>query len=297
MQTCINEEQKEILESLEIEKLTSDSNNKVKIVEFKHDKHVNSLAKHITTKGWESDEQGESSYYVVKDGKGQIIMYYAIRAGILLTKIDSKLEESAIRLGKELEYIRKKTNTDILTDDIIEWAVGFEQKNFNHKLIDKLKNTLYQIRQIGNKQEKHVIDVCREKNSNNYRTEKSFPAIEISHICTNESVSTAYKDLLFPQKVGQAIFWYKIVPELVKLKNNMGFQYIYVFAADDTLNKELISYYKSRMTFVEDCQLGAVKPRKNFRTTLLYQSMFDLVINRDKFLETYNDVTVNKDAV
>ena len=97
--------------------------------------------------------------------------------------------------------------------------------------------------------------------------------------------------------LGFGLFWEVIVPLVYEITNKIGCKYLYLFAADQTSDKELkklIQYYKNELKFsdVEDMML--IKPYYDKGCLGLVQAVSDLQNNRKAVLEEFSDVCSNR---
>ena len=86
---------------------------------------------------------------------------------------------------------------------------------------------------------------------------KTYPAIEVVEFCANENGRSAWKHLGINRKMGECVFWHCIVPKLIKVQEVIGCQYVYLFAADSSLDGDLANYYKVALHFEQSATLGA----------------------------------------
>ena len=92
--------------------------------------------------------------------------------------------------------------------------------------------------------------------------------------------------------MGETLFWGIIVPKLEDILNDVGAQYLYLFAADDKPDGALVNYYRVRLQFVVPPNLGANKPRFDFQCQFMCQKIAELVKFKDYFFEHFNSATL-----
>ena len=111
----ITEQQKKILESFSIERLSSSDINLRLVGSFSNPKS-DSLTNKIQSDAYEEDENGAVAYYVIKDSKGNILFYFSLKCGQLYDKLIEKKQLHLINLIKNLfkyfDKIEKEESTD-----------------------------------------------------------------------------------------------------------------------------------------------------------------------------------------
>jgi len=97
---------------------------------------------------------------------------------------------------------------------------------------------------------------------------------------TNEAGKEYWKSLGLPKeiKMGETLFWLKVVDTLEQMHKYVGCQYVYLFAADKEADGQLVQYYRVRLGFKSDASLSANKP------VYFKLSLKKLVIWRNKWL-------------
>lgn len=104
----------------------------------------------------------------------------------------------------------------------------------------------------------------------------------------NENGRAAWKSLGIQRKMGECVFWHCIVPKLKKVQDEVGCQYVYLFAADSSLDGDLANYYKVALHFEQSATLGANKPQYDFQCFFLCQELNKLLKHREAFYEYFN---------
>lgn len=131
-------------------------------------------------------------------------------------------------------------------------------------------------------------DLQKELNTEMQRVLKTYPAIELQEFCANDNGRKAWKALGIKRKLGECVFWHKIVDMLDSVQDIVGCQYVYLFAADASVEVELVNYYKERLMFEQSALLGANKTKYDFQCYFLCQSIKDLKTRRNLFYEDFN---------
>ena len=114
------------------------------------------------------------------------------------------------------------------------------------------------------------------------KVRNSFPAVELKLFGTNEAGKEYWKSLGLPKeiKMGETLFWLKVVGTLEMMHKYVGCQYVYLFAADKEADGQLVQYYRVRLGFKSDASLSANKPEFDWQCQFLFQSIEDLFNKR-----------------
>lgn len=75
---CITEQQRAILDSFSIERL-SDSDENLRLVSDFQNNRSDSLTNKIQSEAFEEDELGTVAFYVIKDKDGKIVFYFSLK--------------------------------------------------------------------------------------------------------------------------------------------------------------------------------------------------------------------------
>lgn len=131
-----------------------------------------------------------------------------------------------------------------------------------------------------------VIDAGKEVK----KVFRSYPAIELKLFGTNDSAKDYWKTLGLPEdkKMGEVLFWTKVVDGIRDILETVGGQYLYLFAADEEAEGQLVQYYRVRLGFGADIRKSANKPRFDWDSQFLFQDMKSLFRRQDHFLKTFN---------
>ena len=107
----ITSEQLAVLESLQCQRLSSDSSN-MYLVESFYNETNDTIAQTLKNEAYEEDESKSVAYYVVKHPNGQILFFFSLKCGLLFDHfIRPELLDQLQKLAKGL--------SDISDDDIV----------------------------------------------------------------------------------------------------------------------------------------------------------------------------------
>lgn len=276
--TC---EQKELLDSLICERLSSNGKNIYLVSGFSNTKNPN-LEDTLKGEAYEEDENGDVAYYLIKNADGKILFYFSIKCGMLY---DEAFEIEQLRRLNELYCHLVELEKDSASSD--------EDKRLIGKILEGVrtrkglkKNDLLKINNL--KANQILEDLKKESERKLRQVGRTFAGVEIVHFCVNENNRDTWAEFGFKQKIGAVIFWHFIVPKIFELKKIIGCEYLFLFAADSTPDKILINYYKANLGFEESNKHGTAMPLYDYACTFLYQELKDIAKKQRQFYEEFN---------
>lgn len=277
----ITEEQKSVLDSLVVERLRDHRSENATLVNSFSNKKNPVLERIIRTKvSFDRDSEGTVAYYVVKAPTGELLLYFSLKCGELFEKLDQFKLDLAYRVKDAVNVLQHKEQ---YSNDVYNRAEVFINQN-----ITEIKHILPDIDKYLEKKEGLSADLRKELNTEMQRVLKTYPAIELQEFCANDNGRKIWKELGIKRKLGECVFWHKIVDMLDSVQKIAGCQYVYLFAADASADGELVNYYKERLMFEQSAVLGANKPKYDFQCYFLCQSIIELNAKRNQFYEDFN---------
>lgn len=286
----ITEEQMRVLDSLVVERLRDNREANVLLVKSFENKKNPTLVKVITSNyAFDKDEEGKAAYYVVKTPSGELLLYFSLKCGELFKKLDMERIQLA-RCIREAVY--KILNKEMFPEEDVKVASDFLRKNR-----ENIKSVLPDIESYLEKKDDFKADINAELNPEVQRVLHTYPAIEVVEFCANEKGRAAWRKMGIDRKMGECVFWHCIVPKLKRVQDEVGCQYVYLFAADSSLDGDLANYYKAALHFEQSTTFGANKPQYDFQCFFLYQEMRKLLRCREDFYEYFNPDDVETDVV
>lgn len=156
----------------------------------------------------------------------------------------------------------------------------------------KISDEQFQLETSGWDSSKWVISDTRLcDNPEAVYANSAFPSIQLVHICNNDNASSVWPSLGLPNRMGESLFWYRIVPFILDLNKKVGFNYLYLYAADNRSSTDggrLIKHYIYGFALHENPEIGIIKSKYNNQCTFMVQSIRELMINREIFLDSFN---------
>ena len=83
----ITEKQLAFLNTLTCQRLTADPENKKLIKNFRCNRNKG-LAAQLRYYAWEEDSSGATTYYIIKNTAGEILLYFSLKCGSVFDPID-----------------------------------------------------------------------------------------------------------------------------------------------------------------------------------------------------------------
>lgn len=241
----------------------------MRLVDYFFNRRNSSLEHTLQNEAMEEDEEGGVAYYVIKDTKDNILFFFSLKSGSLY---DSHFDTNLIKLLKTLNTFIQKSLTDSeLTNEQRRVLESFQEKIRSHKGITK-----HDLENLPRKKGKLFKDLEKELNKNITHVGKTYSGIELVHFCANNACDEIWEAYGLPHSIGIIIFWRFIVDKIIEARNILGIQYLFLFAADLSMEDTLISYYRDKLDFLCDAERATVKPVYDLSCEFMYQETKDL---------------------
>lgn len=281
----ITTEQLEILDSLVCERLSRNSENMRAIDQFFNSKN-DKLVERLLNEAYSEDEDDKIAYYLVKDKEGHILFYFSLKCGQLY---DKHLDFELFKLLGELYdgLLKMKSEPDISQEDTLAIDKILEE-------IRSRKGVLKEDLKKITKKNQSIEDFEKVFKDDAAKVGATYSGIEIVQFCSNENCLDYWKSYGINQKLGVVVFWQFIVPIIIKIKECIGCEYLFLFAADDSEDEDLVNYYKSWLKFENSNERSAATPVYDLTCKFLYQETSSLEEKRDAFFKNFNP---DEDAV
>ena len=281
----IIKEQQEILDSLVCERLSRNPANMREIDQFFNSKN-DKLVERLLNEAYSEDEGDKIAYYLVKDKEGHILFYFSLKCGQLY---DKHLDFDLFKLLGELYdgLLKMKSEPDITPEDSLAIDKILEE-------IRSRKGVLKEDLKKITKKNRSIEDFEKVFKDDADKVGATFSGIEIVQFCSNEDCLDYWKNFGINQKLGVVVFWQFIVPIIIKIKEWIGCEYLFLFAADDSEDENLVNYYKSWLKFESSNERSAATPVYDLTCKFLYQETCSLEDKRDAFFKNFNP---DEDAV
>lgn len=94
-----------------------------------------------------------------------------------------------------------------------------------------------------------------------------------------------------PQSLGAVVFWGFVVPIIEDIRQKVGCQYLFLFAADLSKGEKLVKYYSDQLNFEVPTALATAKPIYDFSCMFICQEVKGLSKGREEF---FKNMTVDE---
>lgn len=195
-------------------RLSSDESNKNRILKFENSLNPN-LVDYLKQDAWEDDLNAANAVYIVIDNENNsdIVMYFALKCGMFSSSFSSDIYDLLDNLDEDVWKQIPSNKAEALK----------YLKNF----IEDAKNT-------------NEINKVPDTN----------PGVELSQFCINLSYRKKMLDKGIDTKgIGAYFFHSEIYPIVQLIKEYVGCQFLYLFAADSSDDNSLINYYRNALGF------------------------------------------------
>ena len=289
---------KEFFDSFKCESLTSNEQNRDDIKFFSSNiQNSTSLEEYLKTDAWAEDKDGKTRTYIVRDPENnKIVLYFSIKCGLVFStdEIDDK-------------YQQLKEHEKMIVNQLVEMLSHNQKIDDAYESFKSIYPNLSYLKSLAQERKRRKIGFSDMGDySNIYKVDKCYSAIELQYLCKCDDFTVPQKFLAVPQKsggyLGFGLFWQVIVPQIVDISKKVGCEYLYLFAADHSENKEdkkLIKHYKEALMFGElsDYDIILLKPNDNKNCLGLAQPINSLLACRDSAWEKYSDHFIKADEI
>lgn len=235
---------------------------------FRHKKHVN------------DDATNDLASYVVVDSKDRALLFFSLRCGELFENLDYE----NLELTKEFWELYQRVNRP-------DWVRNEAEVAKLDELIAKFRKsglTPDDIVHLGKKKSDLIEDLKNEPESEISRVSEVFPGVELKFFGITSKSKQVWDETGLPGKVGVALFWRFVIQKLEEMQNLVGCKYLYLFAADDHADGDLVSYYRTRLHLDAHHGLTSNKPHFDFSSWFLYQEIAELARQRKIYFDNFN---------
>lgn len=282
----MTEKQKAVLDGLTCQRLTADPANR-KLIRSFYCAKGSGLAHYLRQWAWEEDREGSTAFYLIKNRRGEILMFFSLKCGALFDPLDeTELQERINAYNEILDRIRRARSAD-------ERAEGLgllEQIRRNHGIpLDQLESNL----RDGVQYKKNTLreirgDRAHEPNGMIVRVGETHPGIELVHFCANDDARIFWRRSGMKRPMGEVLFWWFIAPIIYNVQDVIGCKYVFLFAADLSPDRSLVNYYQIALNFEQPDDIGTSKPRYDFQCEFMCQKTNDLRTYRRYYIENFN---------
>ncbi len=293
--TLTIDEVRDYFKSFKCEVLTSSEQNRSEIQGFSSSIWKNHLDGYLKNEAWEDDESGKTRVFLIRDAKNQIVAYFSLKCGMVFVtdELDDEfhcLSDDEKTIVNTLIQYRVNMSSNGSTDafnDIVKMMAS--------EIGDNRLSRLLKIMEHKVKTKREIRELAPEQNGI-IRVQECCAAIELQHFCKCDEYKMP-NGIRFP--LGFGLFWEQIVPKVSEIAENIGCEYFYLFAADNTDEEgkqKLVDYYITALGFsnLYDEGVIALMPDYDRDCVGLQQKSEYLFATREDMWQTFSDVVLDE---
>ena len=228
----------------------------------------------------EDDQKDYVASYVVLSPDNVVLGFYSLRCGELYRQVDLQKMELCANAWEGLNILLANPTMTRAEQqpylDAIQKArlAGIMSPNEWQRFY--VKKALY------------LRDKKEWSGSNIEQVSEVLPGIELKYLGVNEESKELWNSYGLPRRQGETLFWQCVVGKIDEACRHVGCQYLYLFAADNKPDGNLVGYYDSRLHFDKISDLNANKPHFDFNCRFMCQDIETLRKNQAYFFEHFN---------
>lgn len=227
------------------------------------------------------DQNDYVASYVVMTPDDVVLGFYSLRCGELCREIDlQKMEICAnawdglnkLMANPTMNQSERQPHLDAINKARLAGYSHNEWQRFY------LKKTSY------------LRDKKEWSGRNIEQVSEVMPGIELKYFGVNEDAKGLWNSYNLPRRLGETIFWQCVVGKIDEVCRHIGCQYLFLFAADNKPDGNLVGYYDSRLHFNKNSDLNAHKPHFDYNCRFMCQDIVTLRKNHTYFFEHFNSM-------
>lgn len=228
----------------------------------------------------QDDYIGNIASFVVISPEGLPLAFFSLRCGELFKETSKHRMEIAYNANTALNVLMDEKCSQEDHDKALKAIQAALKEGLN---IDDITN-------LTDKNLELEDDKRIDNNKYINRVLESYPAVELKLFGVNKSAERYWQSLGFPddKKMGETLFWSKVVLTIENIRKYVGCQYMYLFAADKEPDGQLVQYYKVRLGFNANANMSANKPYFDWSTQFLFRDLSGILKQRDEFMSSFN---------
>ena len=224
-----------------------------------------------------NDIDGHLASFVIVSPTGLPMAFFSLRCGELFEKSSTyKIQLSHNAYSAIRTLMANPSITGAEREELMSHIEKAKEEGLSFEDLEQLSSKKVLMKQ----------DELLEVDKDITRVRTVHPAIEIKLFGTNASANSYWKSLDLPEemKMGETLFWAKVVDKIRQMMEMVGCEFVYLFAADNEAEGELVQYYRVRLNFSSDSKISANKPHFDYMSQFLFQSVKDLFEKQQYFL-------------
>lgn len=218
--------------------------------------------------------------YVVLSPENVVLGFYSLRCGELYRQVDFQKMELCANASEAL--------TMLITNPTMNAADQQLHLRTIQKAMQAGITSPDEWQQFYMKKALYLRDKNDWSGSNIEQVSEVLPGIELKYLGVSEDAKELWASYGLPKRMGETLFWQCVVDKIDDICKCVGCQYLYLFAADNKPDGNLVSYYNTRLHFEKDLDLNANKPHFDFKCRFMCQEIEVLRQNKTHFFDHFN---------
>ena len=288
-------EQRDYLNSLICQRLSDDEANKELAQIFEN--ALNQGIANVLARGWNADKKDKLAFYIVKDPAVNVpLFFFSLKCGEVFIPYNQERRQEIMKNAGMLYAAA----TDHKADD---WAMeSIQKRKESGEEVKEIREELARRYHMNvSRCMSYEEDKLQEGDKIN-RVQETHAAVELVHFCaydnrrnfwypvTGNPAKQRWKKMgMNDQTIGNVVFWQFIDPIIRKVRDLVGCEYIYLFAADRQKYGTLVKYYE-KLGFEMRDDLNVNKPEYDFTCYFMCQKVTSLRNRRNEFFREYNQL-------
>lgn len=274
---AITDGQKHALDSLVCERVSQNPAENDRILKSFTNKRVSgkdSVLGHLQDSGLKDDKGGETAVYLVKSEDGVGLLAFSLKCGELFQPYGRRLSLfKALKAEFFKAYMRINNKPQAIAEKAFNKLCSIQGLQREQFLDKKLRH-----------------DCITEKNKVIKRVNRTMSGIQLVDFCKNDSADVVWKDLSLDtyRTPGQILFWWFVAPIIFRVHELVGCEYSFLYAADLTSDRLLMTYYTDALNYHPEIKAGANKPRYDLYCSLMSQRINDMKQYHSEFQAIFN---------
>ena len=283
----ITEEQQQIIEKFTCERLSCNPANKELIANFANHKNP-LLAQYLQKYAWEEDLRSQTAYYLIKCPNNEIMLFFSLKCGALFDTLDERrIKERAQKFQELLQAIQEIDKEGHEREIVIQLLERYRSGQ-DISIEQTIRRVKMDSQSASNLLRRLNQDKQREGNEQIIRVGHTYPGIELVHFCSNDLAKNQWKTYEINHPMGEVLFWGFIAPIIDDIRQYVGCQYLYLFAADTSKDESLINYYDVALKFRKPTEIGTNKPHYDFCCQFMCEEISELKRNQQAYFDNFN---------
>lgn len=228
----------------------------------------------------DDDKKDIVASYVVLSPQNVVLGFYSLRCGELYRQVDLLKMELCANAWDGL--IKLRANPNMRKEEQFPLLAAI-QRAMQAGITSPDEWQRFYLKKAS-----YLRDKKDWSGSNIEQVSEVLPGIELKYFGVNEDAKELWASFGLPKRMGETLFWHSVVDKIEEVCNRVGCQYLYLFAADNKPDGNLVGYYNARLHFEKESDLNANKPHFDFKCRFMCQDVETLRKNKAYFYDHFN---------